>query len=91
MKASAATLAVGLVIRELRVRRRLTQRSLADRLGVVELTVRQWEAGRRVPSLVDVPRIALALGLSARSLGGRLALAIESGLEGGPAPPAPPS
>lgn len=37
-------------IKELRKKRKLTQQQLADKLGVHQVTVAEWEAGRKKPS-----------------------------------------
>lgn len=38
----------------LRVQRFMTQKQLAEALGVTETTVRNWESGRSVPKLTPV-------------------------------------
>ena len=38
----------------LRVQRYLTQKHLAEALGVTEATVRNWESGRSVPKLTPI-------------------------------------
>jgi transcriptional regulator with XRE-family HTH domain len=72
-------------LRELRIARNLTQQQLRDRLdeaglGVHIATVSGWERGYRLPSLDDLPLLAIALGVSAHELlpqppGGKAALA----------------
>ena len=37
-------------IKELRKKYKLTQQQLADKLGVHQVTVAEWEAGRKKPS-----------------------------------------
>ena len=50
-------------LRELRLGRLWSQRELARRAGVAEWTVVAAEAGRRVPRLVTVRKLAAALGV----------------------------
>jgi DNA-binding transcriptional regulator YiaG len=38
----------------LRRKRSLTQKQLADALGVTETTIRNWESGRSIPKLTPV-------------------------------------
>lgn len=41
-------------LKPLRVKRFMTQKQLAEALGVTEATVSNWEAGRSVPKLTPV-------------------------------------
>jgi DNA-binding transcriptional regulator YiaG len=41
-------------LKRLRVKRFMTQKQLAEALGVTEATVSNWEAGRSVPKLTPV-------------------------------------
>ena len=50
-------------LRELRQRRYLTQRDMAEMIGVSDITVAAWESGRTKPRLRKIPRIAEALGV----------------------------
>lgn len=53
---------IGLRIRAARTARRLTQRDLAERLGVTDVTVHYWESAKHRPDLFDLRRIEAALG-----------------------------
>ena len=57
--------AVSLVaeLRMARVSGGYPQRRLADALGVGEATVRSWESGRRIPTLINLIRSGRELGL----------------------------
>lgn len=50
-------------LRQLRIRRELTQEHVAAQLDLTEAGYRHWENGRTTPSLDDGPRIANALGI----------------------------
>lgn len=61
-----------LLIREARRRTGLTQRALAERLGVPQPQVARWESGRSLPSLERVEAVLAACGLDLLiSLGAR--------------------
>lgn len=47
-----------------RVRAGLTQQQLADRLGVSQSAIARWEGGSTMPSLENLNRLAVALGVS---------------------------
>lgn len=52
----------GHLVTEARRRARLSQRALAERLGVPQSTVARWERGRAAPSLDTVVRAVRACG-----------------------------
>lgn len=52
---------VGLRIKEARKAQKLTQKQLADKMGVAEVTIRQYEAGRRAISLDQLEKVAASL------------------------------
>jgi len=54
---------IGRLIRELRMGKGLTQRALADALGISDRTVSKWERGRGAPDLALLEPLAEALGV----------------------------
>lgn len=55
-------------IRRLRERRGLTQRTLAERIGVTDKAVSKWESGRGLPDISLVESLATTLGTSVAEL-----------------------
>jgi transcriptional regulator with XRE-family HTH domain len=55
----------GRMIRERRTVLGLSQRQLADTLGVTQAAVTGWETGKSLPSRRNVSRLARTLGLPA--------------------------
>ena len=51
-----------------RTERGLTQAQLADRLGVTQSLIGQWERGETLPSAAKLPAIADTLGCSIDAL-----------------------
>jgi len=51
-------------LKALRRQANLTQQALADRLGVGQQTVREWERGDKRPLLERIPRLAEVLGVA---------------------------
>lgn len=47
-----------------RVNAKLTQKELADKVGVSESTIIAWESGRRYPNVRMLGKIEQALGVS---------------------------
>ena len=44
-----------------RLKSRLTQQQVADRLGVTKMSVSQWETGVRTPNLITAQRLCKVL------------------------------
>src|SRR5260370_36973530 len=58
----------GLALRRARGRAGLTPRELAERVGVSEAVIYQWQGGHRAPRVDRLGRLAQALGLSPAAL-----------------------
>jgi transcriptional regulator with XRE-family HTH domain len=55
-------------IRHIREERGMSQRALADRAGVVKSTIYEAEAGRHIPRIQTLEKIANALGVEIADL-----------------------
>lgn len=55
-------------IRELRLRKDMTQQDVADHLGVSHVAVYKWESGEIVPSARRLPQIAKLFDVSISEL-----------------------
>lgn len=51
-------------IKSLRIKRKMTQAELAEKIGVDQTAVSQWETGQTNPKAALLPRVAEALGCS---------------------------
>lgn len=58
----------GNVIRELREKKKLTQKKLADQLQISDKTVSKWETNRGLPDIGLISDLAQALGVSVAEL-----------------------
>ena len=63
-----ATYLTGDTIKTLREQRALTQRALADAVGVTDKAVSKWESGRGLPDISLVEPLSAALGVSVAEL-----------------------
>ena len=61
----------GCRIREMRQRKRLTQRQLGTAAGIAEPTIRRYESGKLHPKYETLEKIAAALGCTASELQGK--------------------
>ena len=64
-------MAYKLMLRELRMQKGISQKKVADQLGVVPSAVAQWELGLNNPSVANVLALADLLGCSIDELYGR--------------------
>ena len=55
-------------IKVLREKRSLTQRALAEAVGVTDKAISKWESGRGLPDISLVEPLAAALGVSVAEL-----------------------
>lgn len=55
---------IGNRIQESRKKKGMTQKELADKIGCAEITIRQYESGKRQPRLNQISQIADALNVS---------------------------
>ena len=53
----------GKLLRDLRKEKGMTQKQLADKLGVVPKTVSKWETGHGFPDVATLPTLADILGV----------------------------
>ena len=58
----------GTLIRELREKKNLTQKELADRIAVSDKTISKWETDKGLPDIGIIDELALALGISVTDL-----------------------
>lgn len=58
----------GANIRLIRKAKGLTQKQLADAIGLTQSAVSQWEGGEAAPTVQNQLKIAKALGVTARGL-----------------------
>ncbi len=63
-----ATYLTGDTVKTLREQRGLTQRALADAVGVTDKAVSKWESGRGLPDISLVEPLSAALGVSVAEL-----------------------
>lgn len=58
----------GKAIKELRERRKITQKELSEKIGVSDKTVSKWETGKGLPDIGIIEELAKALGVSIAEL-----------------------
>ena len=66
---------IGKFIAELRKEQNMTQKQLAERVGVSDKTISKWECGNGLPELCTIPELCRILGINMNELlsGERLA------------------
>jgi transcriptional regulator with XRE-family HTH domain len=59
---------VGMRVKQLRNKKKLTQAALAERVGVHRIYIAQIEAGTKIPSLATLAKLAKALHVPVTAL-----------------------
>ena len=59
---------IGILLRSLRVQKEMTQKELAEKLGLSGKTVSKWECGQGCPDVSVLPELAGILGISMEDL-----------------------
>ena len=59
---------IGILLRSLRVQKGMTQKELAEKLGLSGKTVSKWECGQGCPDVSVLPELAGILGISMEDL-----------------------
>lgn len=59
---------IGAFIAELRKEQSMTQKELADKLGVTDKAVSKWERGKGIPDVDSIERLSSVLGVSVSEL-----------------------
>ena len=54
----------GTMVKELREKKKLTQKDLAEKLRISDKTISKWETGKGLPDITLVAPLAEALGIS---------------------------
>ena len=68
----------GRFLNDLRKNKGMTQKEVADRLGVLPQTISKWETGRGFPDIEFVPALAEIFGVSTDTiLSGKLSINIK--------------
>ena len=57
------SLTIGERIKQCRLERGMTQKDLAERMGISPICISQYETGKRVPKIETIDRIASAIGV----------------------------
>lgn len=58
----------GNVIKDLRIKKNITQKKLADELNISDKTVSKWETGKGIPDIGIIDDLSKALGVSIAEL-----------------------
>lgn len=59
---------IGQKIKELRLKKGLTQKGLANKIGSLEVCVCRWEKGHNTPNLCNILKLAQALSVNVNQL-----------------------